>query len=198
MSKKRRLSRRKKRQHRYSLLRGLSKSPRRRKRRQRRLYRHVRIVRSMQTAQDSSPDSAAARIEMVGITVITAALSRETEMARIRAASVQIVVREAATRAASVAIAVRGLASRAASVAIAVREAASRAVSAQIAMRDLANRAVSADAALDPDRAAAQQLPPLPVRVPDPARQTADAAEPPEDPRAKDSLISIEMITRER
>ena len=166
----------------------------------------------MQTAQDSSPDSAAARIEMVGITVITAALSRETEMVRIRAASVQIVVREAATRAASVqvaarepvtrvasvAIAVREAASRAASVAIVVREPASRAVSVAIVVREPASRAVSADAALDPDRAAAQQLPPLPVRVPDPARQTADAAEPPEDPRAKDSLISTEMITRER
>ena len=135
---------------------------------------------------------------MVGITVITAALSRETEMARIRAASVQIVVREAATRAASVQVAAREPVTRAASVAIVVREAASRAVSVQIAMRDLANRAVSADAALDPDRAAAQQLPPLPVRATDPAQQTADAAEPPEDPRAKDSLISIEMITRER
>ena len=149
---------------------------------------------------------------MVGITATTAALSRETEMARIRAASVQIVVREAATRAASVqvaarepetrvasvAIAVREAASRAASVAIAVREPASRAASVAIAVRDLVTRAALADAALDPDRAAAQQRLQHPVREQDPARQTADAAEPPEDPRAKDSLISIEMITRER
>ena len=97
----------------------------------------------MQTAQDSSPDSAAARIEMVGITVITAALSRETEMVRIRAASVQIVVREAATRAASVQVAAREPVTRVASVAIAVREAASRAASVAIVVREPASRAVS-------------------------------------------------------
>jgi hypothetical protein len=79
-----------------------------------------------------------------------------------------------------------------------ITEAATRVVSAQIAAREAAIRAALADAPQDPDRAAAQQRLQHPVREQDPVQRMADAAELPEDPRAKDSLISIETIIRER
>jgi hypothetical protein len=125
-------------------------------RRQKQLHSRVRIAWIRQTARDSSPDKEAATAGTAEITVITAALSQETETARIRAVSVQTVAREAAIRAAL------------------------------------------ADAAQDLDRAAAQQRLQHPVREQDPVQRMADAAELPEDPRAKDSLISIETIIRER